>query len=183
MSVTDSRREDGFTLVELLVVILLLGVVGSVVTAGLVSAMGHTRDSQERIHAMAELQRSAERITREMRAACPVMAIDDDDVTVAIQRGGETVYHQFYRDADDRLRHAVKENSDDAPDGGNVLITDLPDDGEALFTFLGDSGAVVTDARDVRIVRMSLRSELPAQDHTVEVETTTSLRNGGRSCD
>lgn len=183
MSVSRPRQEDGFTLVELLVVILLLGVVGSVVTAGLVSAMQHTRDSQERIYAMAELQRGAERITRELRAACPVMAIDDDDVTVAVQRGDQTTYHQFYRDDSDRLRHAVKETADEVPTGGNVLLSGLPDDGVPIFTYLDDSAQEVDVARNVHVVRINLRNELPAQDQTVEVATTTSLRNGGRSCD
>jgi prepilin-type N-terminal cleavage/methylation domain-containing protein len=183
MSVNRRDDEGGFTLVELLVVILLLGVVGSIVTAGLVNAMQHTRNSQERIHAMAELQRGAERITRELRAACPVMAMDDDDVTVAVQRDGETSYHQFYRDANDQLRHTVKDAADDPPDGGNVLLSGLPDDGVPIFTYLGDSGQEVDLPRNVHVVRINLRNELPAQDQTVEVATTTSLRNGGRSCD
>jgi prepilin-type N-terminal cleavage/methylation domain-containing protein len=180
--------EHGFTLVELLVVILLLGVVGTVVTAGLVSAMQHTRDSQVRIEAMAELQRGAERMTRELRAACPVMEIggDGDQVVVAIVRDGETRYHEFYRDGD-RLRHAVKDTASEAPEGGNVLITGLPtyDAGSDLLTFVGDDGEEVdTDRpRDVRVVTIHLRRELAGQEREVEVTTSTSLRNGGRACD
>lgn len=175
------RHEGGFTLVELLVVIVLLGAVGSVVTAGLVSAMQHTRESQERIQAMAELQRSAERVTRELRAACPVMEATGDDVTVAIVRDGQTRYHQFYRDGS-RLRHAIKDTADEAP-AGTILLNELPNDGSALFTYLDKSGQATSEPRDVRAVGLTLQRHLPGQDHTVAVETTASLRNGGRTCD
>lgn len=180
MSGVSRSDESGFSLVELLVVILLLGVVGSVVVTGLVSAMRHTQESQQRIEAMAELQRAAERITRELRAACPVMDMADDDVTVAIHRDGDTRYHQFYRDGT-QLRHAVKDTADETPAGGNVLINELPAD--ALFTYFDDAAEPVDEPRDVRLVRMALRRDLPGQDRTVEVGTTTSLRNGGQACD
>lgn len=183
-----SRRDEaGFTLIELLVVIMLLGVVGAVVTSGLVSAMQTTRSSQVRIEAMAELQRTAERVTRELRAACPVMRLDTEDheaVTVAVVRGGTTTYHEFYLDVDD-LRHEVRDDPLVDPVGGTILLQDLAeyDAGETLFTFLDEHGNPVSQPLDVRMVQMVLRRELPETDDEIEVTTTTSLRNGDVTCD
>jgi prepilin-type N-terminal cleavage/methylation domain-containing protein len=182
--VSACRSDAGFTLVELLVVVLLLGVVGGIVTSGLVSAMQNTRASQARIEAMAELQRGAERITREFRAACPVMSMGSEQVVVGVVRGGETQYHEFYRDGQDRLRHAIKDTAEAPPDGGTVLLNDLADYGaDELFTFLGPDGNPATEERRVRVAVLTLRRDLPEQDQPVEVTTSTSLRNGGRACD
>jgi prepilin-type N-terminal cleavage/methylation domain-containing protein len=178
------RSDEGFTLVELLVVVLLLGVVGSIVTAGLVTGMQSTRSSQARIEAMAELQRGAERITRELRAACPVTSMGPDQVVAAVVRDGQTRYHEFYRDDEDRLRHAVRDTPDATATGGGTLLRSLGTyDTDELFTFRDSDGDPATTTGRVRVVEITLRRDLPEQAGPVEVVTTTSLRNGGRACD
>jgi prepilin-type N-terminal cleavage/methylation domain-containing protein len=180
--------EGGFTLVELLVVLMLLGVVGSMVTAGLVSAMRSTHSTQARIEAMAELQRGAERITRELRAACPIAEIggtDGDDVTATIYRDGEVFRHRFHRVGTALIHDVTRRDGDnwidvrtDAP-----VVNRITADGPPLFAYFDADGEGVTEPRDVRVVRITLRRQLPDHDRPIEVETATSLRNGGRSCD
>jgi prepilin-type N-terminal cleavage/methylation domain-containing protein len=179
----SDRQQEGFTLVELLVVLMLLGVVGSIVTAGLVSSMRSTSSTQARIEAMAELQRSAERVTRELRAACPVVSMDADgeDVTVLVPRDGQMRYHHFYRSGTS-LMHLVADDMVEEPSGGRVLMSGLPEDFRDVFRFMDVNGGDVTQPRDVRQAEIRLRRELRDQP-TVEVTTATTLRNGGGSCD
>lgn len=68
----DARGERGAMMVEMLVVIVLMGVVGSVVTSGLVLGMRSTMRGQSRAYALAELQKAVERTGRELRSGTPV---------------------------------------------------------------------------------------------------------------
>lgn len=65
-------RESGFTLIELLVVMALLGVVLSLVGAGLVNLTRTTRSTQERGFADTALRQAMEIIARDLRAANPI---------------------------------------------------------------------------------------------------------------
>jgi prepilin-type N-terminal cleavage/methylation domain-containing protein len=186
MSMRSARDEGGFTLVELLVVLVLLGVVGGIVASGLTTAMRSTRQTQARIDAMAELQRGAERISRELRAACPVVGIlDPHEVTAAIQRDGERLRHTYRFDAATGILSQTVAR-DDAGTwttvvDGRPLVQDLLDP-TATFTYLDLDEDPAALARDVRTVRLVMRRDLPEQG-PIEVETLVSLRNGGRSCD
>jgi prepilin-type N-terminal cleavage/methylation domain-containing protein len=180
------RSEAGFTLIELLVVVMILGVVGSIVTTGLVQSMQNTRQTQARVQAMAELQRAAERVSRELRAACPIVGtLDDNAVTAAIQRDGEQLRHTYRFEGGDLLQDVQRrEGGNWVTDvSGRSLVTDLspPEDGTFEYRGSGDSEAPL--ARDVRTIRMTFVRALPEGVGPVEVQTLVSLRNGGSSCD
>jgi prepilin-type N-terminal cleavage/methylation domain-containing protein len=186
MSMSPRRAEAGFTLVELLVVLLLVGVVGSIVTSGLITAMTSTRQTQARIDAMAELQRGAERISRELRAACPIIGtLDPHAVTAAIRRDGERLRHTYQFDigtgilSQDVTRYDA--GSWTTTVSGRPLVQDLVN-ADATFTYLDIDGETAVLPRDVRTVRLTMRRDLPEQG-PIEVETLVSLRNGGRSCE
>lgn len=61
------KEQDGFTLVELLVVMVILGVVGAVTTTGLIQGMRTTDRVQARADALVELERAGQRLEREIR--------------------------------------------------------------------------------------------------------------------
>lgn len=70
-----ARRDDcGFSLVELLVVIVLLGVASTIVMVTLKSGFRSTTLVQGETESSAELQKSVERIARELRVADPLEA-------------------------------------------------------------------------------------------------------------
>jgi prepilin-type N-terminal cleavage/methylation domain-containing protein len=185
MPLLSGRRhgEEGFTLIELLVVLMLLGVVGSIVTAGLVSSMRSTSSTQNRIEAMSELQRSAERITRELRAACPVVELHEggEEISVAVPRDGQIRYHHFLR-VGSQLRHAITDDLDEEPGSGTLLLDELPADFREVFRVMDADGEVVDQPRDVRQAELRLSRDLRDQGPIV-VTTATTLRNGGGSCD
>jgi prepilin-type N-terminal cleavage/methylation domain-containing protein len=87
--------EGGFTLVELLVVMILLGVVGGVVTSAIISSMKSASASTARIMATHELEVALQRVGRDLRAADPLFISDE-------RRYGEHVGARFLRN-----RHMV----------------------------------------------------------------------------
>lgn len=187
LSDRSRRGQAGFTLVELLIVLTLVSVIGGVVVSALVSSMQSTRDTQARVGAMAELQRAAENVTREVRAACPVVGpvLDDSTITAAIQRDGEQRRHTFRFDA---TANTLVENVQQRNASG-TWITVVPDRimlrdlvaSASSFEFLDDRGQPVTLPGDVRTVKLNLSRNIPNADDVL-VETAVSLRNGGRSC-
>lgn len=99
---TPSRRGDGgFSLVELLVVIVLLGVVSTIVMVTLKSGFRSTTLVQGETESSAELQRSVERIARELRVADPLEAAvpAENRVQVRVFRDGACFRHIYREEA------------------------------------------------------------------------------------
>lgn len=74
-AVPRHRGEDGFSLVELVVVMGLLMVVGTVFVSGLVGGFRASSLVRARMEAMSDLQVGVQRMTREIRAAAPVQLV------------------------------------------------------------------------------------------------------------
>lgn len=175
------EAESGFTLVELLVVMLLLGVVGGVTIAGLVTGMQQSQRAQDRVSAMAELQRTAENVARELRAACPLVVAEDDRAELVVTRNGALVEHRYYVNADgDELRHEIDE---DEPADARTIVHGLAMDGAAVFEYRANDNKTADTAQEVRWIRLTLRREPGWSDDPIEVATAVQLRNGGRSCE
>lgn len=189
MPVTPGRdrpraHEAGASLVELLVVLVLVSVVGTIAVNGLVTAMRVSRQTEARVQAAAELQRATERITRDVRAACPMEVLAADELVGVVHPDTGAARRAIYRyDAATQtlVSATAVATGPIVPTGEMVVMTDVEPDG-ALFTYLDAAGDPVTAAADVRTVRVALRRDLPEQD-PVEIETTVALRNGGRACD
>jgi prepilin-type N-terminal cleavage/methylation domain-containing protein len=177
------EREEGFTLVELLVVMLIFGVIGGVVTTSLVRGLRTSHHVQSRIEAMAELQRGAERIARELRAACPVVELGASTVEVTVLRDGARWDHRFEVEAGD-LNHSIRDASGSVTQPARLLVGDV--EAGTRFEFRDQKGELVTDnakASSVRSARVVLVRSVAAQPDLIEVETQVSLRNGGRACE
>ncbi len=146
MSMSRHRRErceQGFALVELLVVLVILGVVGGIVTTAVVTSLRASSATTSRVIALDELQTAMQRVSRDLRAAELFIITDstavDREVTVVVFRNGEeqeVTYRVENRDGVDVL---VRE------DTGQTLITlvdncEVPDEEPD-----GDEGAAETD--------------------------------------
>ena len=94
--------DRGVSLVELLVVIVLMGVIGTIGTNSLVRGMKVSASTQSRFDALADLQRSVDRMTRELRAAAPtqvggapVLVAEANRISVAVWRNEFTEQFRF----------------------------------------------------------------------------------------
>ena len=82
------EREGGFTLVELLVVVTLLGIVGAVGTTAMIRALKTADKGQARVYGLADVQKGVERMSRELRAADPVETMSATSVSARVYRNG-----------------------------------------------------------------------------------------------
>lgn len=148
--------EAGFTLVELLVVMLLMGIVGGFVTTSLVRSMQVTRTTSERAIALHDIERSLQVVGRELRVADPIYLAAGDDFRYTI--GAEVVrdrtvqIHTFLIEEEDGIQFLFQEiteyDLEEVIDvGGDPLkatattlprrrlITDVDNGIEAVFTY------------------------------------------------
>jgi len=81
------RGDEGNTLMELTVVMMLLGIVSAIVSTTMIGAMRSTRQQQNRSYAVAGIQDQLERISRDLRVADPVRAASANSITVDLLKG------------------------------------------------------------------------------------------------
>jgi prepilin-type N-terminal cleavage/methylation domain-containing protein len=179
--------DDGFTLVELLVVMALLLIVGSVVVNGLVSGLRATERGQARVEALTDLERAVERMARDLRFADPVDAASPTQVIVNVLRdaGGTRERH--------RITYAVSPGSItetravyDPPSAATPTSTitrpviDNLDPAVTVFEFAEADGQLwvpgTDSVDDIAEIRIDLARELREQE-PIAVETSVFVRN------
>jgi hypothetical protein len=167
-------REGGLGLAELLVVMTLLTVVGGIVLSSVVSGMNTSRESQDRVQAFAELQRAVERMSREVRAADPLVVAEPDHLEASVRRGD-----------DDEMRcYTARVDGGDLVEGWDGAERSVVSGLEALdtqpvftyFDYDGDTMEDDFDPDDVTRVGITVVRTLPAQP-SVQVETMITIRN------
>lgn len=120
-----SGPEEGFTLVELLVVVGIMTIIGGIVGGTIIQSMRTGRQADARIHSLNDLQRTLQRVGRELRSGgCPerVCAVElppievdpggdfDSRVTTNVHRDGQLhvyTYHWSETPGDPLLRDHV----------------------------------------------------------------------------
>lgn len=171
--------DSGFTLVELLVVMLIMGVVGAFTATSLVQGLQTSNEADRRVQALTDLQQAGQRVSRELRMACHVETALADQVAVDILRDGTRWRYDFAVDS----RTLSADISTVASDGTvsfdhtNRIAEDIVD---LHLEFRDGAGAPTTVTSQVRDVKLTL--ERATQDDTVTWSTDLHLRNGGLSC-
>lgn len=203
MSGARLRRDDGFSLVELLAVMSILLIVGGVVTSALVASFNAARVSQNRIESLNDLQRGLERVGRELRAATPLEPDPtdyDNRMSAQVIRDDERIIYTYYLTAPvdglSELREDVERYTLDGTfleSREGIFITDITNaaTGTPLFTYyaVDDDNAIVEidcDGLDfdqclaehltARQVKLTLERDLPGQQ-PLQVETIINIRN------
>lgn len=191
-------EEDGFTLVELLVVMLMIGVVGGIVVTGVTRGMRTTTETQNRVEALTATQTAIERASREMRAADPVRSVTDDHLTLDVHRDGELHHYRYSLQADGDEWTLRQERwvftdpatfdatgwepaeSDAAQTSTRSLVQHLVDN--AVFTAydaLGNqlSGEPVPNALNTERLTVTVRRAIQDDREPIQIQTSVTVRN------
>lgn len=174
--------QAGFSLPELLIVMLLIGVVGVIAMRGVIQGMQTTDTADERVQAMSELQRAGQRVSRELRMACTVETATADQAVVDILRDETRYRFDFQVDASGTLVADVDEVADDGTTT-DVRVEYIAEDitnGAALFSYTDSDGGSPATPGDVRNATIVL--ERATGDDTLTWSADLHLRNGGQSC-
>ena len=120
--------EDGVTLIELLVVMFFLGIIGVITMNGFLSMTQTSRAAHQRVDALDDLRPAVQRVTRELRAAEPLVLDPagnyNDKIGVELTRDGTRQQFWYYLEGDpgdlslraDHLDVARRRHHHDPPD-------------------------------------------------------------------
>jgi prepilin-type N-terminal cleavage/methylation domain-containing protein len=176
------RRDDqrGFTLVELLVVLLLLGIVGGIVGNAVITSFRSSRATTNRTVALHELEIALQRMTRDLRAADPLVLSSGGDydrqIGAWIDRDGtrEIVRYEIVEvDGNQQLIRV---------DTNQTLVSLVDNGGEPVFRYLDEDGEQIECTTDcssayLRAARVEIRlvREIPNRE-PVRAITSVGVR-------
>ena len=190
--------EQGVTLIEVLVVMILMGVIGGTVTTSLVRAMKTTATTEERFTAIGELQKAVGRMSRELRAADPVLYSSSTSQRAVVEtyRGADFAQRLRFTYTYCPTQKSIHVRREAAPAGlpgaatcpsaDPVLIRNVVN-GQSVapaaagstpvFRFLKRDGLTpATAATDVVVLEVRVRRALPNQPAARPIEVTTAVR-------
>jgi prepilin-type N-terminal cleavage/methylation domain-containing protein len=167
--------ERGVTMVELLVVILLLGVIGSVAMSTISTSLRVQHEQVSHLAALNDLKTAFERMTRDIRAADPLVSATSGQIVSRVCRPTGYVDRTYHVDAGGRLRGPANE----------VLASGLAyPPNSKLFTFTADNGAELNPETDpsvmnrIKFVTVRVRRPLP-HNATIDLTNRVAIRNKG----
>lgn len=177
-----SDDERGFTMVELLVVMLIMGVIGAFTMTSLVEGLRTSNDADRRIQAMTDLQQAGQRVSRELRMACSVETAAADVVVLDLLRDGTRYRYRIEADAAGVLQADIDTVAADGTTTDHRVdrIAEDITNGDTLFAYFDANGVSTTVASQVRDVTLTLQRQAP--DEVLEWTADLHLRNGGLSC-
>jgi prepilin-type N-terminal cleavage/methylation domain-containing protein len=179
-----SGEDAGYSLVELLVVMLMLSIIGGFVTTSVVTGIRTTRATEARTYALTDIQRGLERVGRELRAANPI-ELDGagdfaDSLGATVVRDGHRVRYQYYLeeqpDGSTSLLEDVQRTNlgNGATSGQNGLfIADIAnlDTGTPLFTYYGTDD-VTRELEEINCASLTEDECRQAHQAATQVELT-----------
>lgn len=186
----DRQRhaQAGFTLVELLVVMVIMGIIGAFTMSSLVQGLQTSNEADRRVQALTDLQQAGQRVSRELRMACHVEAASPGQVSVDILRDTPPTRYRytFSVDATGTLTADVDTVASDGTttDYRTQLIAEDIDNAASLFTYRDSAGVAMPPASIVpsQVRDITLTLERAAPDDRITWSADLHLRNGGLSC-
>jgi len=194
MKRVSSISDRGFTLVELLVVIVLASVLGTLTLMGTTRASQGTRQVQERVTAETELERVMQRVTRDLRSADPLLTATAGSLSMTLYRDGKCYELHLETVAvggSVQLRQRTRPLSP-APteglsltacttkgtlSGATVILSGLASSN--VFAYQTRGGGAPSTVPDVASVAVTLTKTLPEGRPALTKTTRVTLRNQG----
>jgi type II secretory pathway pseudopilin PulG len=175
------RGELGLSVVELLVVLTIFGVISAIIAVTTTRGLQADSQARERITAFEDMQIGLERMSREVRAADPVISAQGDEIVVQVFRSGECLRYRYTLDGA-VLRTQQWRSTDDCQTltnlGEQVLFRGLEPTSD-LFEYQDRQGNALSEpiaAGNIGTVRIRLIRPLVG-DREAEVSTVVRLRN------
>lgn len=188
----SAESSAGFTLVELLVVMVMLGIIGGVVVTAVSTSLRSASITQGRIEALQELEVALQRMTRDLRTASELQLAPLADATASF---GDYIGADIVRDgALTPVRYRLLDPEDGSSqrlireDTGQTLVTLVDNEDEPVFRYRRFDGSVIacgglTEAEcgdlildEVTTIEIRLVREIPNRQ-PVEAETRVSVRS------
>lgn len=179
--------ESGFSLVELLTVIVILAVIGGFVVTAITTALQSSTRTQARIEAIQELETAIQRMARDIRAA-EVLVLNPDDprrsIRSRVQRDGLLEVRAFSLQDEGGDTVLVSEtfpvgaDEEALPTASQRLVTLVDNDETPLFTYFDRDGVELPPAQSTaaRHVEITLIRAIPGQ-RAIETTTLVSIRS------
>jgi prepilin-type N-terminal cleavage/methylation domain-containing protein len=180
------REDDGYSLIELMVVMILLSIISGIVTATLVGTMRTTRQAQNRAYSAADIQNQLERVARDLRVADPIRAASANSITVDDYRGNTCMRETWALTSGNLVRTAVTYSTwsacslypATATPVSSVTQTVLPsiaNGSTSLFTYEDATGATITGSTTTQIAMVHITFVQAGKEGRAPVSFDTSV--------
>ncbi len=160
-------KQKGFTLVELVLVIALLGILGAVLGPGLSSAIKGFDTVWSRKQTLAQARAAMDRMVREIR----LIQSSADVVNVSTSTSFQFEYPDGTAITYDLNSTNLRRNTDTLASN----VTSLS------FSYYNEQGNTTATASAVRSVGIQLGMDVPGDHGTLTLRTRTFLRNTGNN--
>ncbi len=175
------REDEGFTLAELMVVMVIMMVVGAVFASSMINAMGASRRTGYRADATQALTTASDTVSRQVRAAAPLEQLTATRAVMTVYAGGSKQRHDIeYTASSGTLTDTVctyaTVTSPTCTTGTRTLATRLSMGATPVFVGKMRDGTVTTVASKTASVTFTLVAS-PAETKPIKIETLLYLRN------
>jgi prepilin-type N-terminal cleavage/methylation domain-containing protein len=185
-----TRDDEGYSLVELLVVIILLGIIGGIVSTTTIGGMRGTRQAQNRAYSSESIQAQIERMARDIRVADPIRAASGTSLTVDDYRGGTCVRQTWSVSSGSLVQTSITypawsscaaypSSATPTSTVTRTLLTSLNTSSTALFTYVDSSGSALASPTPskISVVRISVTQNGLEGRAGVTFATAVGVRN------
>lgn len=181
---TGLSGHRGYSLVELVMVMVIVGIIGVTVAALLSSGVGAFTAGREAVDTLSELRLTSERIARELRTVRrdPGAPADFDFLSSVAISGSSVQFRRLENDGSTVTTVTIDSSATNlrlaysTPAGTYILCDDLTNPGGLSFNYWQQDGTAATDNSNVAFVEIVL-SLTDSNSNTYPQRTRVALRN------